>query len=341
MSETVGIGIMGAGRWARQHVGAIQKTPGAKLVAMAARSPETAAAAEAEFGVTCYTDYNQLLARPDIDAIIVAAPNYLHYPLAKAALEAGKHTLVEKPMSFTIQECDDLIRIARGKGKTLYVGHEFRQFSIWSETKRLLSEGAIGQPLFGDIQLWRYPYRSGAGGWKQDPAKVGNWLLEEPVHYFDLACWFFNQSEPRSAYARGNSRTEEKAAVYENFSALVDFQNNSYVNITRVVTAYNFEIGMRFTGTEGVLKASWFGEADVSLNPTVRLATYRYEDKVEREVAITQQTGHAFELAKQTAAFLEAIKTGQPAVTGEDGRRAVLLCNAALESLQTGKVINL
>lgn len=339
MSEGLGIGIIGAGRWARQHVGAIHKTPGARLVAMAARSQETASAAEAEFGVKCYTDYNELLAHPEVEAIIVAAPNYLHYSLAKAALQAGKHTLVEKPMSFTTAECDDLIQTARAKGKVLYVGHEFRMFSIWAGAKRLLSEGVIGQPLFADIQLWRYPYRSGSGGWKQDPAKVGNWLLEEPVHYFDLACWFFNQSEPRSIYARGNSRTEDKAAVYENFSALVDFQNGSYVNVTRIITAYNFEIGMRFTGTEGVLKASWFGEADISLSPVARLTTYRYEDKVEREVAVTQQTGHAFELARQTAAFVEAIQTGKPAVSGEDGRRAVLLSNAALESLQSNKAV--
>ncbi len=336
----IGIGIIGAGRWARQHIAAIQKTPGAKLVALAARSPETAAQAGAEFGVPIFTDYQEMLARPEVEAVIVAAPNYLHYPLGKAALEAGKHTLVEKPMALHTHECDDVIAAAQTSGKVLYIGHEFRGFAIWGKVKELLAQGAIGTPKFGDIQLWRYPYRSGAGGWKQDPAKVGNWLLEEPVHYFDLVSWFLSHTEPRSIYARASSRTPDKEQIFENFSALVDFKDGSYVNITRIITAYDFEISIRFTGTEGVLKASWKGEVDISLNPQVSITLYQYEDKVEREIEVTKQTGHAFELPNQTAAFLKAIETGQPFVSGQDGRKAVMLCEAALESLKTNKVVS-
>ncbi len=340
-NKETGIGIIGTGRWGKQHIEALSKTPGGKLVALAARSPETCAAMEADYGVTCYSDYHSLLLRPDIDAVIVATPNYLHYPIARAALKARKHTLVEKPMSLNVAECDELIQASKEADRVLFVGHEFRQFAVWREVKRQLATGAIGRPLFGDMQLWRYPYRSGSGGWKQDPAKVGNWLLEEPVHYFDLACWFFESSPPRSIYARGNSRTAEKAAVYENFSALLDFADGSYINVTRVVTAYNFEINMRFTGTEGVLKASWQSDTDISQHPQVRSTLYTHADKTEQEIPITQQTGHAFELTNQTAAFLKSIQTGQPDVTGPDGRRAVLLCEAALTSLQENRVIDL
>jgi myo-inositol 2-dehydrogenase/D-chiro-inositol 1-dehydrogenase len=340
-NPSFGIGIVGAGRWGKQHIQALSQTPGGKLVALAARSPETAQAMQVEYDVPCYTQYEELLARPEVDAVIVATPNYLHFPVALAALKAGKHVLVEKPMSLSVSECDQLIEAAKAAGKVLFVGHEFRQFAIWREVKRLLSEGAIGQVRFGDIQLWRYPYRSGSGGWKQDPAKVGNWLLEEPVHYFDLAGWFFSGHKPRSIYARGNSRTPEKAEVYENFTSLVDFDDNSYVNITRIVTAYNFEIAMRFTGTEGVLKASWQGEVDISQHPRVRLTLFKYADQTEQELEITQQTGHAFELARQTGRFLEAIQNGQPDVTGEDGRQAVLLCEAALTSIKENRAIEL
>lgn len=338
--KELGIGIIGIGRWGKQHVVALRQTEGARLVAVAARSPETSAAAQAEFGVPSYTDYQDLLARADVEAVTVVAPNYLHYALTMAALQAGKHVLVEKPMAFTSTECEQMIAAAHQAERVLYVGHEFRQFAIWRKVKELLAAGAIGQPLFGDIQLWRYPYRSGSGGWKQDMAKVGNWLLEEPIHYFDLACWFMEGSKPHSLYARASSRSPEKAQFFENFTALLDFQDGSYVNITRVVTAYNFEIGMRFTGTDGVLRASWEADVDISLQPRASIKLYSQADKTEREIAVTQQTGHAFELANQTAAFVAAVRGGQPpAVSGEAGRRAVQLCEAAFASLTEDKVI--
>src|SRR5690349_1077367 len=107
------IGIIGSGRWGKQHLEALRKTPGGVLVGLSARSPETCQTMEAEYGVPCYPDFHTLLMRTDVDAVIIATPNYLHYSMARAALAAGKHTLVEKPMSFTVAECDDLIQVAK------------------------------------------------------------------------------------------------------------------------------------------------------------------------------------------------------------------------------------
>jgi myo-inositol 2-dehydrogenase/D-chiro-inositol 1-dehydrogenase len=337
MSE-VGLGLIGLGRWGRQHIDGVQKTPGCRLVAGSSRTPETCAAIQQEFGFECYTGLDELLARPDVEAVIISSPNYTHYPFAKQALLAGKHTLLEKPMAFNTGECDDLIATAEKSGKVLWVGHEFRQFAVWREVKRLLATGAIGTPRYGSIQLWRYPYRSGSGGWRADSEQVGNWLLEEPVHYFDLGSWFMQgYGKPQKLYARASSRSAETAQFFENLSALLDFDNGAYLEISRTVCAYNFEIRVRFTGTEGVLKAKWKAEADRSLNPRVRIKLFRFAEQKEEEIPITQQTGHAFELGVQTEMFIKAIRGEKvEMVSGRDGRAAISMCEAAAESIKSG-----
>jgi myo-inositol 2-dehydrogenase/D-chiro-inositol 1-dehydrogenase len=170
---------------------------------------------------------------------------------------------------------------------------------------------------------------------------VGNWLLEEPIHYFDLAKWFMG-STPQTIYATASSRNPETSQFYENFTAVLTYPNGAYVEVSRTVASYNFEISIRFTGTEGVLKANWKAETDRSLNPTAQILLYRFAEQVEHTIPITQQTGHAFELGVQTEMFIKALQGIETEiVTGQDGRAAVALCEAAARSITLSQVINL
>src|SRR4051794_36147486 len=106
----VRFGLIGFGAWGGHHARAIAKTSGAELVAIAARSAQTCAAAREQlpFAIV-YSDYRELLAREQVDVVDVVLPSYLHAEVARAVLESGRHLFMEKPMTLTVADCDALI----------------------------------------------------------------------------------------------------------------------------------------------------------------------------------------------------------------------------------------
>src|SRR3954452_23959537 len=109
-TRALGFGLIGFGAWGRFHADAIAKTTGAELKAIAARSEASRRAAEEAFPhAKVYSDYRELLARHGIDVVDIVVPSYLHHEIASAALRAGKHLLLEKPMALSLRECDNLM----------------------------------------------------------------------------------------------------------------------------------------------------------------------------------------------------------------------------------------
>ena len=108
-------------------------------------------------------------------------------------------------MALTLDDCTELLRLGREGNRIIAIGHELRVSSLWGKVKALIDEVAIGRPLHGLIELWRKPYRLGAEGWRYDKSRVGDWILEEPIHFFDLARWYLQQAgEPVSIFAAGS-----------------------------------------------------------------------------------------------------------------------------------------
>ena len=95
-------------------------------------------------------------------------PSHLHHEIASAALAAGKHLLLEKPMALSLRECDDLIRLAREHNRVFAVGHELRLSSLWGKVKELIADGFVGEPQYVLIELSRRPYRQGSENWRYD-----------------------------------------------------------------------------------------------------------------------------------------------------------------------------
>src|SRR5437773_5953699 len=114
MKQQLRFGVIGAGAIGVHHMEALTKCARTRLVAIAESSPQRRQEAAEKFGVSDpYEDYKKLLARTDIDAVSIALPNYLHAPVALAALKAGKHVHLEKPMAFNGREATQVIATAR------------------------------------------------------------------------------------------------------------------------------------------------------------------------------------------------------------------------------------
>jgi myo-inositol 2-dehydrogenase/D-chiro-inositol 1-dehydrogenase len=269
--------------------------------------------------------------------VVVVLPTDLHFEAARAVLESGRHLLLEKPMALTLEHCDALNALAAQKGRLLAVGHEFRLSSLWGRVKQMIDAGEIGEPQYALIELWRRPYRLGTEGWRYDINRVGNWILEEPIHFFDLARWYFQSAgDPVSVFAQASARRKDHPELQDNFSAMLRFPGGAYAVIAQTLAAWEHHQVVKVTGREGALWASWSGALDRTFSPTFSLRHQRGESGPV-EVPITKVTGEVYELRDQVDLMVRAVSgRGQLSASGVDGRWSVAMCLAAQRSVDTG-----
>jgi myo-inositol 2-dehydrogenase/D-chiro-inositol 1-dehydrogenase len=335
----VRFGLIGYGAWGSHHARAIAHTPGAELAAIATRSAQSRTAAQANHpGVPVYDDYRTMLGNEELEAVDVVLPSDLHFEVGKAVLVSGRHLLLEKPMALSVTDCDELIALAKAQGKLLAIGHEFRLSSLWGKLKEMVDAGAVGEPLYLLIELWRRPYRLGSEGWRYQINRVGNWILEEPIHFFDMARWYLAAvGEPVSVYARANSRQAGHPELQDNFTAVLNFPRNVYAVISQTLSAFEHHQVVKLTGRKGALWASWGGALDRDFHPQFSLRYHDGEKTVD--IPITKITGEVYELEEEIATMVSAVRGNKSlAATGFDGRWSVALCLAAQHSVQTGRL---
>lgn len=337
-------GLVGYGAWGACHAQAIRETPGCELRAVCARSPEVRARAATETGAAVYADFREMVTQPEIDIVDVVVPNYLHEEVACAALECGKHVLLEKPMATNVESCDRIIQAAKRAGQLLLVGHEMRFSAMYRQMRELVRAGQIGDPRYVLIDLWRRSYRPGSAGWRLNPEQVGNWTLEEPVHYFDAAAWFLDSlGDPTTVYARGNSMKATdgfKAGVSDNLVAIVGYPNGAYAVISHTLAAVEHHLSIKIFGSRGMVRAEWHAELDRSERPSYSLEVS--EGGTLKKIKVAATPGELFELREEIASLARAVREGVTLpITPQEGRRGVMLCQAAERSLETGQIIHL
>ena len=341
-------GLIGFGAWGKQHAHAIACLPGLELAAIACASAESARAAAALYPSARVTqDWREVLAHSGVDVVDVVTPNYLHAEIAIAALGAGKDVLVEKPMATTADDCDALLAAERDTGCLISVGHELRQSAQWGRIKSLIDDDAIGDPLFLNIDLFRNFYRSGAESWRYDRARVGSWLLEEAVHYFDLALWYFaRHGDPLSVSACGNQRPGRDNGMYDNVSILLRYASGAYVTLNQCVAGFEHYVVLEIAGAEGAVRTHWSGtmDRDPSAGFDLRVQTrgFPFERGVrECERLAIAKSGEVYELTEQIRLTAEAFAARRALVPAADARKRVLLCLAAERALLENREIDL
>lgn len=335
------VGLIGYGAWGRHHAAAIAAAPGASLAAIACATESTAEAARRDFlGVPVHLDYRELLARRDLDAVDIVVPNHLHTEIGVAALARGLDVLLEKPMATTPQECDALLEAAARSGRVLSIGHELRLSPQWGRIKALIDAGELGDPRYMLFELFRFPYRRGAGGWRYERARVGSWILEEPVHAFDFACWYFEAcGDPLAIQALGNGQRDADG-LCDNFTATLRFPGGRYAVITQTLAAFQYHQVMEVVGSEGAARGWWSGALDRSLEPAFDLRVKR-RGGAEPEIMPIERSGEVFELREEIARTVTAFAERRPLVSGEEARKRVVLCVEAERSLREGREIAL
>lgn len=327
--------LAGFGAWGKLHAKSIHDNPDARLVAITAPTEATRAEAAATYpGARIFATAAEMIAQADFDLIDIVTPSHTHREIALAAMAKGKHVLLEKPMAITLEDCQAIVAGARRHGVHLAVGHELRLSSQWGLIKRMIDQGVIGAPQYVLVELSRKPYRTGASGWRYDQSRVGSWVLEEPIHFFDLARWYLEGSgNPVELYAYGNSRDPARPTLFDNFSAMFKYPNGSYAVVSQTLAAFEHHQTVKVSGTKGALWAGWSGALDRTLEPSYFLKVFDGE-KLEN-VKIEKHSGEVFELREEIAQSIAMVRTGKkPAATGEDGLWSAGLCLVAEESIR-------
>jgi predicted dehydrogenase len=145
MTKILTVGVIGFGYWGPNLVRNFRSLPDCRLKTVCELSDERLAHLRSLYpDVGCEKDFDRMLHDPEIDAIVVATGVKYHFPMAKAALLAGKHTLIEKPMARSVAECEELIALAQEKGLILMVGHTFLYSAAVRKIKEIVDHHDIG-----------------------------------------------------------------------------------------------------------------------------------------------------------------------------------------------------
>ena len=312
------VALVGAGNLARwAHLPNLKKIPGVALQAVHSASGARGKNFALRFGAAyCCSDYEEILQDTAIDVVLIVSRNQHHAAQALAALRAGKHVFVEKPMALTEEECQQLWRAVEETGKQLTVGFNRRFAPFYIEQKRHLSRRTGPAVLNCRVNS---PGISGSY-WMADPL-IGGAILGEACHFVDLMYWLLD-SEPVSVSAF-SLPTDKKEPIGENNTvASFHFADGSICNLTYCT------IGSKTSGGERVeVFAQGVG---VVTEDFKRLA-------VKTSVQRTRARWWAEKgYAAQLKSFLNGIRAGKtPEVTVRDGARATVGCLRMLESAKT------
>lgn len=329
------IGVIGTGNIAHEHV-AGYKAARAEVVALCDVDADVLARRQRQWDVPHgYTTFEELLADDTIDAVSICTPNSSHHPLTLAAAAAGKHVLVEKPISMQLHEAQEMIDACAAAGVVLQVGHHMRSWAAASKAKELIDSGAIGAVTYARFRQahdWAGATRvRGVFGSKAHSG--GGTLLDNGCHLFDLARYL--AGDVRDVFARTATRKFD-IEVEDTAVSSLGFVSGALGQVEVAWTGTGWQEAFWVFGTEGSL------ECDNRVGANVLVHRYRQSAGTtwaDTDVARYELRGAAPH-TQHVANFLAAIAGDRDVVcTGADGMEAVRLVLASYGSAEVGAAV--
>lgn len=311
----VRFGLVGCGVISEVYAKAFSAVSEAHLVAVYDIDPDRSTTYAAKHGTQAAGSLDELLGREDIQAVVVCVPSGLHAEIALAAVAAGKHLVVEKPVDIALEAARSLMDGAARAGVSLNVISQQRYNPGVLAARRLLQEGALGEVLFVQARVpwYRSPEYYASAQWR------GTWALDgggafmnQGVHYADLVCWLFGQPDVISAHCANLDHEIEVEDL-----ALATFRLPDEAVGTLVVSTLSypgFSTVLSVNGTRGSLELVEGALTGLELR----------EGKEGLDLGDTSSLGMPGGHIAQLADIVSALQEGGPApVGGEDGYRAL------------------
>ncbi len=324
--EPGAVGLVGLGEIGQVHAEAVRRSPAARLVAVADTVPERLPAFEAA-GARGYRDAGELIADAEVGTVSVCLPHHLHFPVALAAIRAGKNVLVEKPLAVSPGEGLELVAAAAAAGVALGVSHNQLFYAPHAEAKRLIDSGAIGRPVLLRLRLGMGP---AWGGWRDDPRLAGGGLLADAgVHRIYLALHLFGPvREVRAVLDAPRQRGETFAVVVLGFrsGALGVIEANHHG------PPGTFDDEIEITGSDATLRLAGVESLFTGYRAGPALSMFR--DGRWQEVPVRPDDWAASVRASVTG-YLDAVTAGrEPPVSGSDALHTLRLLQQVYDTAQ-------
>lgn len=331
--------VIGSGAMGSLHINVFSTMSETEVVGIADFDIERAKTEASKYSdsIKCYTDYQKMIDELKPDAVAIAVPDSMHKDPVVAALSAGAHVLVEKPLATTLADSDQMIEYAKKCGKTLMVNFSHRWIPAYFKAKELVAGGEMGpvamvyakkDDTIGVVKKW---------GWLSESTSAA--FLSS--HDIDLIRWIVG-SEAKSVYARGYKKVlvKEGYDTYDCIQALVGFEND---------TMATFESGWIYPDTFPSATDSFIqitcehGVVQLPrLSETIEVATdeaYIYP-KIAIATNINGKVQGAFRLSLEH--FIECIKMGkEPITSGYQARKVAEIVEGIHRSIKTGEVVKL
>lgn len=248
--EPVRFGVIGISDVELGYPDVIYKTKGAKLVAVCDIREDLVEGCKERYKVSGYLDYKEMLKRDDIEAVYIALPHFLHYPVAIEALSRGKHVLVEKPIARTVKEADEMIKLAESKNLILGVGFQARGLKFHSQVKEMIERDEIGFPvrfILEDVKFRTNAYflKKWRGSWE---LSGGCCVINQMVHYFDLLYWYFGK--PLYVYGKIKNLFHD-VGVDTLLNGMIEFENGTEGVVSLSISDCPHCFFLEIRGTKG------------------------------------------------------------------------------------------
>jgi UDP-N-acetyl-2-amino-2-deoxyglucuronate dehydrogenase len=348
--------LVGCGKVGHLHAAALKTLPESEFVAVCGRTMEKTKPFADKYGVPAFTDVAEMLAQSQAEAICICTPHPQHAAPVITAAQAGVHSIVEKPLSSSLADCDAMLAAARENKTILSTVCQRRFYPPAQRIRQAIDAGKIGRPVLGTATIfgWRdekyYQSDPWRGSWKHEGGGV---LVNQSPHQLDMLIWFMGEIEEVFGYwANLNHPYIE---VEDTAVAVVRFKGGGLGNIV-VSNSQNPAINARVSvhGSNGVsLGVQTDGGAmfvpgltAITEAPFNDIWTIRGEEHLlpqwkEEDAKLFSSVNpmeHFHRLQIQD--FLRALIEGrQPSITGEDGRKTVELFTAIYRATRDRKAV--
>jgi predicted dehydrogenase len=233
MKKKIKLGIIGAGIAANKlHLPAIKKlTEEYEIAAVCSHTEEKAKAfSERNGNIPFYTDYKKLLKNKEIDAIDIVLPIDLNYKVTKAALKAGKHVIVEKPIAVSIKEADKMLSLQKKYNSVMMVAENYRYKNLFKKAKEVIDSGRLGKPYAAQWNLFQQMTTAneyGATKWRQNNTYPGGFITDGGVHHIAALRTLFGEAS--SVYSSVDCINPSIGTV-DTMNSIITFKSGIKVN---------------------------------------------------------------------------------------------------------------
>jgi predicted dehydrogenase len=372
-NSAVRLGLLGAGGRGRNVMGSFLEHTGAVLTALGDMFPDQLEQAKArldeqsaKFGKPAVdakhlfaglNAYQALFASPEVDAVLIATPPWFHPAHLEAALAAGKHVYLEKPVAVDVPGAKKVVALgerAQEKKLSLAVGFQIRHGSPYVELVKRVHEGQIGQPVTGQIHYFASaikrpdwpeatPVQRRLRNWVHDKALSGDVIVEQNIHIIDVTNWLLKANPVKAVGSCGRGGRTDQGDCNGHFNCVFTYPGNVHVSFasTQFTSAEWGGVGMQYYGTKGWAEARYDAPVRISGETSWEYPGLTRRERTDSATAVTGTFVGALDDADRNKqkAFVESITSGKPVNETRQGADSALAAMLGREAAYTGKEV--